>query len=1051
MSQPAPSAGSGAELDLSTYDAILFDLDGVLTPTAEVHMRAWASLFSPLLATHPGVAPYTDADYFAHLDGKQRYQGVAQLLHSRGLELPWGDPSDPPQADTVCGLGNRKDAAFQKVLLEEGVVPYAGSVALLDMLAAHGTPVAVVSSSRNAGTVLAAAGLAERFTVVIDGLSAAAEGLASKPDPATYLRAAELLGVPAARSVVIEDATSGVEAGRSGAFGLVVAVDRGAGAAALTAAGADVVVSDLAELADVVTRPIIDRRTYPVDEWRLIERTRPAAERRGHAETLFALGNGYLGLRGNFEEGGAAYEHGTFINGFHETWPITYPEAAYGFASVGQTILNVPDAKTIELQVGDETLDPDRAVLDSYERVLDLANGLLERRVVWRTRSDQRIEVTSRRMVSFEDRHLGVMSYTITALDGPADVTLRSLVVSRQATDGGGAGGGAGVGDAAAGAGGAAHDTTGATFDPRKSEDMSGALAPRLHGVTGEARDRPYLAFATRNSAMGMAVVADHRLEGSQSVEQNMTLTPTRTVTTYRFTAERGAPVTLHKLVAYHDGASDRLEDLVTACDATLTSALSADPFTAQRRWLDSFWSDADVQVSGRPAEQQAVRWNLFQLLQASARADGRGISAKGVTGSGYSGHYFWDTEIYVLPYLIHTLPAAARSALEFRYEMLPAARRRAQVMAEDGALFPWRTINGEEASAYYPAGTAQYHIDADVTYAVAKYIAATADREFAESMGAEIAVETARLWASLGFFSASEPESFHINSVTGPDEYSAVVDDNFYTNVMAAFNLQYAAAVLDGLARNAPHVHDRLIATLAIDSAEPNEWRRAADAMTLLIDQEVGIHVQDAGFLRREPWDIAATPPEKRPLLLHFHPLVIYRHRVLKQADLVLALYLQSHRFSLEDKRADFDFYDPLTTGDSTLSAAVQSIIAAEVGHSELAMTYFHRMLYVDLADLHANTADGAHIASTGGTWQALVGGFGGMRDDGGTLRFDPRLPRGWQSLSFVVRASGTKVRVQVEQSLATFTVADGPPVTVTVRGQEYRVSGHEPLVVGL
>ncbi|HET8985416.1 MAG TPA: HAD-IA family hydrolase, partial [Trueperaceae bacterium] len=798
--------------------AVLFDLDGVLTPTAEVHMRAWASLFSPLLAAHAGMAPYTDEDYFQHIDGKQRYQGVAQLLRSRGLELPWGDPSDPPEADTVCGLGNRKDAVFKRVLNEEGVVPYAGSVALLDALAAHGTRVAVVSSSRNAGTVLLAAGLAERFTVVVDGLSAAAEGLASKPDPATYLRAAELLGVPAARSVVVEDATSGVEAGRRGAFGLVVAVDRGAGAASLTSAGADIVVSDLAELADVVPRPVIDRRVYPVDEWRLVERARPAPARRGHAETLFALGNGYLGLRGNFEEGGAAYEHGTFINGFHETWPITYPEAAYGFASVGQTILNVPDAKTIELQVGDERLDIDTATLDSYERVLDMANGVLERRLVWRTGSGLRFEIVSRRMVSFEDRHLGVMSYTITALDGAADVTLRSLLVSRElmgdaaaagvpsaegAVAGGvvgeGAGGGAG-GASVAGAGGAggasagdasvaAPGAMGATFDPRKSEDMSGALTPRLHGATGETRDRPYLAFSTRNSAMGIAVAAHHRLEGSPTTVPSTTVTPARAESTYRFTAQPGVPVTLHKLAAYHDGASDRLEDLVAECDASLTSAVSADAYTTQRRWLDSFWWDADVQIGGRPDEQQAVRWNLFQLAQASARADGRGIAAKGVTGSGYSGHYFWDTEIYVLPYLIHTLPAAARRALEFRHAMLPAARRRAQVMAEAGALFPWRTINGEEASAYYPAGTAQYHIDADVTFAVAKYVAATADREFEETMGAEIAVETARLWASLGFFAADEPESFHINSVTGPDEYSAVVDDNFYTNAMAAFN----------------------------------------------------------------------------------------------------------------------------------------------------------------------------------------------------------------------------------------------------------------------
>jgi len=1046
MSQPAPTVGGSADPglpDLSTYDAVLFDLDGVLTPTAEVHMRAWAALFDAYLAERGVAEPYTDRDYFDHIDGKQRYQGVAQLLRSRELELPWGDVSDPPEADTICGLGNRKDAVFKLVLREEGVTPYPGSLALLDRLAAHGTRVAVVSSSRNAGTVLAAAGLAERFTVVVDGLSAADEGLASKPDPATYLRAAALLGATAAKSVVVEDATSGVEAGRRGGFGLVVGVDRGAGAAALRAAGADVVVADLADLAAAVTGPMLDRHLYPVDEWRLVERARPVPERRGHAETLFALGNGYLGLRGNFEEGGVAHEHGTFINGFHETWPITYPEAAYGFAEVGQTILNLPDAKTFELVVDGERFDVDTAALDDYERVLDMAGGLLERRLTWRTSAGRRVEVNSTRMVSFADKHLAVMSYSVTLLDADASVTLRSALSDRQVP---GATEGAAVSTPESQPG-------AATFDPRKAEDMRGALRPRLHGTASAAGEGAYLAHVTSRSSLGVVVMATHRLEGAAQVDSLTETTPRRAQSSFTIQARRGVPVTLHKLVAYHDGAAAGVESQVAACEATLAAAVGLgekELFGRQRRWLEEFWADADVMVPGQDAVQQALRWNLFQLAQAAARADGRGIAAKGVTGSGYSGHYFWDTEIYVLPFLLHTQPRFARNALVFRHAMLPAARRRARTMAEAGALFPWRTINGEEASAYYPAGTAQYHIDADVTYAVAKYYAATADHEFIEACGAEIAVETARLWASLGFFAGSEPQSFHINAVTGPDEYSAVVDDNFYTNVMAAFNLRCAADLVDELSRRAPEVLSRLADRLSLGAAEPATWRRAADAMALPFDEERGIHVQDARFLDREPWDLAATPREKRPLLLHYHPLVIYRHQVLKQADLVLALYLHSRQFSLAEKRADFDFYDPLTTGDSTLSAAVQSIIAAEVGHADLAMTYFERMLYVDLADLHANTADGVHIASAGGTWQALVGGFGGLRDDGGTLRFDPRLPAGWQALTFMVRTGGAKVRVRVEPQQITFVPVEGGESTLQVRGRDVRVSG-APVTVAL
>ncbi len=1042
MRESVPTT-AGEFPDLSRFAAVLFDLDGVLTPTAAVHMHAWEALFTAYLREHDGAAPYTAQDYFDHIDGKQRYEGVAALLRSRGIELPWGAPDDPPEAETVCGLGNRKNLVFQRVLREEGVTPYPGSVALLERLEASGTPMAVVSSSRNAASVLAAAGLAERFSVVIDGVVAATENLASKPDPATYLAAALRLGVSAARTVVVEDALSGVAAGRAGGFGLVVGVDRGAGAAELSSAGADVVVADLAPLAATVVTPPLDRRDYPVDEWRLLETARPSASRRGHGETLFALGNGYLGLRGNDEEGGEAYEHGTFINGFHETWPITYAEAAYGFATVGQTILNLPDAKTIRLQVGSDVLDLDTAVLDDYQRTLDMAAGALERRLLWRTSTGNRVVVASRRLVSFEDKHLAVMEYTVALLDADAPIVITSLLVDRQSET-----------DAIA-AGATAPAAAG--FDPRKAEDMSGALVPQRHGHAGT---RAYVAQATQRSELGLAAMVDQRLESEVSYEATTSVSPTGAEVTFRVQGRRGSSVTLQKLVAYHDGPATALDDLVAACNATLDRATAVGTtslFEGQRGWLERFWADADVLVPGQPAVQQALRWNLFQLAQAAACADGRGIAAKGVTGSGYSGHYFWDTEIYVLPYLIHTHPELAKGALSFRHAMLPAARRRARVMDEDGALFPWRTINGEEASAYYPAGTAQYHIDADVTYAVAKYLAATEDRVFAESSGVDIAVETARMWTSLGHFKPGPPESFHIDAVTGPDEYSAVVDDNFYTNVAARFNLRFAANLTEELARSVPAAYAAMTERLGLGPSEPARWRRAADAMHLGFDDERGVHLQDARFLEREPWDLRSTPPEKRPLLLHYHPLVIYRHQVLKQADLVLALYLYAREFGLVEKRADFDFYDPLTTGDSTLSAAVQSIVAAEVGHADLAMAYFERMLYVDLGDHHANTADGVHIASAGGTWQAVVGGFGGMRDDGGELRFDPRLPTGWEALEFTLRWRGARLRSRITHGSISLAVEESPAqenrhlTIVQVRGQRYTLSAAQPLTVPL
>ncbi|WP_148667531.1 glycosyl hydrolase family 65 protein, partial [Arthrobacter sp. Hiyo1] len=381
---------------------------------------------------------------------------------------------------------------------------------------------------------------------------------------------------------------------------------------------------------------------------------------------------------------------------------------------------------------------------------------------------------------------------------------------------------------------------------------------------------------------------------------------------------------------------------------------------------------------------------------QATARAGVAGIPAKGVSGSGYEGHYFWDQEVYLLPYLTYTNPAAARQVLESRHAMLPDARIRAKELSVDGALFPWRTINGLEASAYYAAGTAQFHIAAAISFAANRYQWASGDASFRAEVGADLLIETARMWASLGFF--GKDGLFHIHGVTGPDEYTAVVNDNLYTNVMARFNLRAAAAL------EHPDVPD----------TERMVWQQAAARMSLPYDPDMEIYSQDNDFMTLEPWDWN-TPKSKYPLLLNFHPLVIYRHQVLKQADTVLAMFLQWQDFTAEEKQRAFDFYDPITTGDSTLSACVQGIMAAEVGYSDVALKHFTEALFIDLDNTHHNTVDGVHIASTGGIWSSLVCGFAGMRDQGQVPHFDPRLPAEWDSLSFRLKIRGRLLSVEL------------------------------------
>ena len=780
----------------------------------------------------------------------------------------------------------------------------------------------------------------------------------------------------------------------------------------------------------------LDPGRFPIDEWAL-EETEFSSDDLGTTETLFAVANGYLGLRGNVEEGRIAHTHGSFVNGFHETWSIQHAEDAFGFAKVGQTLVHVPDPKLIKLYVNDEPLLLSEADCEEYSRRLDFRTGRLERDLVWRTPSGVRLRVRSTRQVSFTERHLALMTFEVTMLEGVAPVTISSQLLNRQ--DGEDE---YHVALAALGEG----------DDPRQAHALDHrVLLPRLSKVRG---DRAYLGYRCAHSGMTLACAVEHQVESEGDARVDTEADDDRSKTIIHTRMSPGQTLKVTKFAAFHSSRGVPADELADRCARTLdrsvergASLLAAD----QRRWLNDFWARSDVEVTGRPRTQQAVRWNLFQLAQATGRVEEHGVAAKGVTGDGYGGHYFWDTEIYVMPFCSYTNPRQARSLLRFRYMMLPKARERASELSQRGALFPWRTINGDEASAYYAAGTAQYHINADVVHAASQYLEATGDWDFLTREGAELAIETARLYADLGFYKPNGTKSFHIFGVTGPDEYTTVVNDNLFTNLMARFNLRRAAEAMEVIREADPVAYQRLQRVVGLRDEEIDEWRKAEAAMFIPYDDVLAVHPQDDAFLDKEVWDLLDTPEEKRPLLLHYHPLVIYRHQVLKQADVVLAMFLQGEYFSQDEKRRNFEYYDPITTGDSSLSACVQSILAAEVGYSELALEYFKRALFVDLADLQGNTVDGVHVASTGGVWATLVQGFAGMRDTWGVLSFDPRLPADWDHLGFSLHRQGARLRVDLTQSELTLTLVGGGPLQVRVVDQRVTVSGDAPTVVTL
>jgi alpha,alpha-trehalose phosphorylase len=797
----------------------------------------------------------------------------------------------------------------------------------------------------------------------------------------------------------------------------------------------------------------LPQHLFPVHPWRFIEREF-SRDLLPLTETLFCAGNGYLGLRGDHDEGRGACDPGTFVNGFHETWSIHHAEEAFGFATTGQTIVNAPDAKTISLSVDDEPFDLAVADLDDYERVLDMRRGTVSRELVWRTPAGKAVRVRSERLVSFVHRHIAAITFEVTMLRGSAPVSLTSRVINRQDAEF----------DALGGEFTESVGTDTPERDPRRHRTFNHrVLQPRLH----TADDRQItLGYECTNSKMSLACAVRHEIESEALFEVDVEVSESEGAMVVASQLDVGQSLRLTKFVSYHTSrysprlgpeVVDDAYELATRCSRTLDrvehegfNALVA----AQEAWLDEFWANSDVEIKGpsagggtAPADQQAMRWNLFQLAQASAQTGEQGIAAKGVSGGGYEGHYFWDTEMYIAPFLSYTRPEAARQVLRFRWQMLPIARQRALALNQCGALYPWRTINGEEASAYYAAGTAQYHINADIALALKRYVDASGDMAFLAGDGAEILMETARLWADLGFFStrngkngngkngrnnAGAEPMFHIHGVTGPDEYTAVVDDNLYTNVMARFNMRYAARVLELLQDNAPDAYEAVARRVDLRDGEPEAWIKAAEAMYLPYDAELGIHPQDAAFLGHEPWDFEHTPADKYPLLLHFHPLVIYRHQVLKQADVVLAMSLRNDQFSDDVRRRNFEYYDPITTGDSSLSACVQAMAAAQIGFHDLAVRYFREALFVDVLDLHGNTRDGVHVASAGGVWGTVVFGFAGLFETGTAISFDPRLPSAWSSMSFRVQRHGSRMVVDLDHDGCTVSVVSGEPVPI-------------------
>jgi alpha,alpha-trehalose phosphorylase len=755
---------------------------------------------------------------------------------------------------------------------------------------------------------------------------------------------------------------------------------------------------------------VIGDDVFAVDPWAVPERELHL-DVLAQTESIFALSNGHIGLRGNLDEGEPAGLPGTYLNAFYEIRPLPHAEAGYGYPEAGQTLINVTNGKVIRLLVDDEPFDVRYGRLVRHERVLDLRDGVLRRQVEWVSPAGQAVRVRSTRLVSFAQRSVAAILYEVEPVDGPARVVVQSELVANE-------------------------PLPEQTDDPRAAAALRAPLVAEAHGHHDL---RAGLVHRTKASELRMAAGMDHFVEGPEGTVTGIESEPYLARMTVSTELEPGQCLRVVKLLAYGWSSQRSLPSVRDQVEAALASArrtgwdgLRAD----QRHYLDAAWDRADIALEGDPALQQAVRFAYFHVLQAGARAEQRAIPAKGLTGRGYDGHTFWDMETYTVPVLTYTIPEAAADALRWRHATLDLARARARELGLDGVTFPWRTIRGQECSGYWPAGTAAFHINADIADAVRRYLSATGDAAFEEGPALDLLVGTARLWRSVGHHDAGG--GFRIDGVTGPDEYTALVDNNVYTNLMAARNLRAAA---DLAVKHPKRSHE-----LGVDEEEIASWRDAASAMVVPYDEDLQVTAQSEAFTRYRRWAFNDTEPDEYPLLLHYPYYLLYTSQVVKQADLVFALYSCGDCFDAEQKARDFDYYERITVRDSSLSACIQAIVAAEVGHVELAYDYFGETAFIDLRDLAFNTRDGLHLASLAGSWLVAVAGFGGMRDHGDTLAFAPRLPSRLSRLSFRLVYRGRRLRVDVRPRWARYELLDGEPLEILHHAEPLTVAPGAP-----
>jgi len=753
-------------------------------------------------------------------------------------------------------------------------------------------------------------------------------------------------------------------------------------------------------------------------------------------ETLFTVGNGRLGTRGSLEEGHVGERSGTFLSGVYDAYQVPVID-----------LVNAPDWLSLAVIVNGVRLDVQSCSVVEHERVLDFRHGVLWRRTVFQDPQGRRTRLETLRFASFADRRLCALRVEVTALDHDAEVTVQSALEGRRRN-----------------LERLPVYPPGTSFPPEVRWDKW-AVAKHLVEVTkAEQDDATYLEMRTIDSGISLGYGAT--LRPSQQPDRRVVHRGYERIEEQQdFAISSGQTLRLDKLVSIAT-SRDQVDDVQTSCLQTLTSHAAAgfDASLARSREVwEQMWADSDCAIDGDPEGTRALRFGVYQLLIAANGDDPTvNIGAKSLTGEGYRGHVFWDTEILMLPFFIYTQPDTARSLLRYRYHTLQAARELARDSGLRGARYPWESADTgrEECPIWTVDGANRFwtrdeeiHVSADVAYGVLTYVEATGDIDFLVDYGAEILFETSRFWVSRATHDA-RTDRYAIKQVMGPDEFHSHVDNNAFTNRMAQWALTQSAHVYADLSENHANALTALAAKIELDPDEVKHWQNVAAKIVYHLDPKRGVLEQFDGYFER--LDVPITEWDKNNMPRYpkgYHHFNCEDTQLLKQPDVVMLMHVLPDEFSEEVKKANFEYYEARTLHKSSLSPAIHAIMGIEVGDSTRALQYFYRSALVDLANNQGNTEEGVHIASAGGTWQILVCGFGGFRVRHHQMTFNPWLPAEWKEISFRLRWRGNSVQVAIDHDAVTFTLqgSDGATEDVVVTGEKVTLQANTPVTLRL